>query len=82
MLLSYFGEVKNERCGKCSNCLGLASVKNCETSILIALKHGPISLKELELQVDAPLKDIINSIRELMDKSQIALTPVNTYTLL
>lgn len=82
MLLSYFGEVKNERCGKCSNCLGRASVKNCETSILNALKHGPMSLKALELQVDAPLKDIINSIKELMDKSQIALTPVNTYTLL
>jgi ATP-dependent DNA helicase RecQ len=82
VLLSYFGENKTERCGRCSNCL-----KNTELSkrysspneVLNLLKKQALTVDDITHQLELNQADLIEHLRVLLDEQKIQMTPDRRY---
>lgn len=82
MLLAYFGEVKNENCGKCSNCILKEGKQELTEVLLSLLKVKPQTLKSMQSQLNVPMEMVVATTQRLLDRKLIKLQTNNTYTLL
>ena len=78
LIQEYFDEVTYEVCGMCDVCIQKKKDENREAlhdyegQILYLLKQKPISVEELEMQVDPKDKELfIEVVRELVDAGEI-----------
>jgi len=84
-LLAYFNETNVTPCGKCDVC----STKNSKTTaiktvvsqILDALKDRELSSKELSTILSFSEKEILNSLKILLEKNKITITSQNKFKL-
>ncbi|UMB60861.1 RecQ family ATP-dependent DNA helicase [Lutibacter sp. A80] len=84
-LLSYFGETITEPCGKCDVCKS----KNAPTEtthtllneILNLLKTKNLSSHELSTILNCNKKQLLNSLKILLEKNKIAITSQNKFKL-
>ena len=85
-LLLYFGEKRTEDCGKCSVCVekhsGLHSNLKISKQILDALKLEDLSSRQLLQSIQSTEKEVLQSLKELIETQKIKLTAINTYTII
>ena len=84
-LLAYFDETSTTPCGKCDVCVSKASkptdIKVVVTQILEALKKQPLSSKELSTILSFSEKELLNSLKILLEKHKITITSQNKFKL-
>lgn len=85
-LLLYFGEKRTENCGKCSVCVAQHSNLNSNLKIskqiLVALKFEDLSSRQLVQTIQSTEKEVLQSLKELIETQKIKLTAINTYTII
>jgi len=84
-LLAYFNETSTTPCGKCDVCASKNSkptdIKVVVTQILEALKEQPLSSKELSTILSFSEKELLNSLKILLEKNKITITSQNKFKL-
>ncbi|MFP4846103.1 ATP-dependent DNA helicase RecQ [Winogradskyella sp. PE311] len=86
-LLSYFGEKKTQKCGKCSVCYDKNSRAykilklDISNHILKALRAEDLSSRQLLKVINCSEKDLLKTLSELNELNKIKITQANTYTL-
>jgi len=84
-LLAYFNETSATPCGKCDVCASKTSkptdIKVIVTQILEALKEQPLSSKELSTILSFSEKELLNSLKILLEKNKITITSQNKFKL-
>ncbi|REE81902.1 ATP-dependent DNA helicase RecQ [Lutibacter oceani] len=84
-LLSYFNEYITENCGKCDVCI--SKNKNTEITfqilnqILALLSEQSLSSQELSVLLKYNEKQLLNSLKILLEKNKIAITSQNKFKL-
>jgi ATP-dependent DNA helicase RecQ len=78
LIQEYFDEITEEVCGMCDVCISkkkkdnLEALHDYEDQVLYLLKQKPVTVEELESQVDPKDKELfIEVIRELVDAGEI-----------
>lgn len=77
ILLNYFGEVKNDSCGKCDVCLDSKnkltgkSATDIKDGIIYLLKNNDRTLHQIIETLSFPKEHIISVVRELIDEGTI-----------
>jgi ATP-dependent DNA helicase RecQ len=78
LIQEYFDEITEEVCGMCDVCIGkkkkdnLEALHDYEDQVLYLLKQKPVTVEELESQVDPKDKELfIEVVRELVDAGEI-----------
>ncbi len=76
-MLEYFGETPSEPCGKCDLCRESAPKRverSLEESILyLASQPGGHTLDYIAAQLSVPVKNIIGSVRPLLDSGEVVM---------
>ncbi|MDD2961325.1 MAG: RecQ family ATP-dependent DNA helicase [Muribaculaceae bacterium] len=79
MILEYFGEQNNKVCGKCDVCItnkhhaSATLYKNIEEGILYTLTYSPRNINYIIDTLSFPKKDIITTLRKLLNNDKIIL---------
>ncbi|MDY0090162.1 MAG: ATP-dependent DNA helicase RecQ [Flavobacteriaceae bacterium] len=83
-ILNYFGEKKENNCGKCSECQKTKGFPNKndnpEKTITEILKKHPASSRELMEKLRIEENVLIFTLRKLLDEKQIKIQSDNRYT--
>jgi ATP-dependent DNA helicase RecQ len=84
-LLSYFDEIITNPCGKCDVCKS-KNVTTETTSVLLAeiiklLKIQNLSSQELSVKLKCNQKQLLNSLKILLEKNKITITSQNKFKL-
>jgi ATP-dependent DNA helicase RecQ len=84
-LLAYFNEKNIAPCEKCDVCLAnkpiKTSIKEVANSILKSLQNKPMSSQELVDELNFSEKEILNSLRLLLEENKITITSQNKFKL-
>ncbi len=86
-LLKYFGEHSQTPCGKCSVCTdnkpseNHTSSEDLTTQIVTLLKSRDLSSRQLLKTLQCDEKNLISSLKQLVEINQIKITNKNTFTL-
>lgn len=84
-LLAYFNETNTPPCGKCDVCLSknakITAIKTVAHQILEALEEQPLSSKELSTILIFSEKELLNSLKILLEKNKITITSQNKFKL-
>jgi ATP-dependent DNA helicase RecQ len=84
-LLAYFNEVSKEPCGICDICLASkpnkTAVKDIAFQILDTLKNQQLSSQELSNILNFSEKEILNTLKILLEKNKITITSQNKFKL-
>lgn len=85
MLLAYFNEILTEPCGKCDVCKSKKAETKITSSLLNelieVLKHKELSSQELAAILNCTEKQLLNSLKLLLEKNKIGLTSQNKFKL-
>lgn len=85
LILSYFGEIKKEKCGICSYCISQkASVSDTilvTDKILNLLQTENLDSREIQKLTKFSTDDVLSAIQLLLDNDKIKIQPNNRYTL-
>ncbi len=78
LIQEYFDEITDDHCGTCDVCIqkkkkdNLEALHDYEGQVLYLLKQKPVTVEELEAQVDPKDKELfIEVVRELVDAGEI-----------
>lgn len=78
LIQEYFDEITDDNCGTCDVCIqkkkkdNLEALHDYEGQVLYLLKQKPVTVEELEAQVDPKDKELfIEVVRELVDAGEI-----------
>ncbi|OAD44938.1 RecQ family ATP-dependent DNA helicase [Polaribacter atrinae] len=83
-VLSYFDEIKTEKCGICDVCISenRKPIKNLSSEILLLLKEQQVlSSQEISASLVANEKDILIHLRQLLTDDKIKINHQNKYQL-
>ncbi|MEX1384188.1 helicase-related protein, partial [Lutibacter sp.] len=84
-LLSYFDEIVTEPCGKCDVCTSKNAPTETTTAllseILKLLEAQHLSSQELSVALKCNQKQLLNSLKILLEKNKIAITSQNKFKL-
>ncbi len=86
-LLAYFGEQNSTDCGICSVCIEeynankKVDYKSIEHEILIALQQRKMTSRELIEALPYLEKELLNTLKLLLENNTIKITPTNRYTI-
>ena len=82
-LLSYFNETARTPCGTCDVCITKnktsAPLKNVSTEIIKALTKQPMSSFEIATVLNFSEKEILNSLKILLEQHKITITSQNKF---
>jgi ATP-dependent DNA helicase RecQ len=85
-LLEYFNEKANKPCGKCDVCIAknstISSFEIISSQIILHLKQQPLTSQELTLQLNFSEKEILNSLKILLEKNKLTITSQNKFKLI
>lgn len=85
-LLKYFGEENPPKCGICSVCTSaektMFNPKETTGKILSLLGESPYSSRELEQRLNLSQKQVLETIRHLLEEERIAVNRKNQYFLI
>jgi len=84
LLLSYFGEQSNKKCGICSFCISdkisaLENIPNLQQQITELLKITSLSSRELQEKLQCNSDELTRTLRELLDASKLSILPNNKF---
>ena len=84
-LLSYFDEINPTPCGKCDVCISKNAPTETTTTLLTEiiklLAAQPLSSQELSVALKCNQKQLLNSLKILLEKNKIAITSQNKFKL-
>ena len=84
-LLHYFNEKDAVPCGKCDVCMAknlkTTAIKTIASQILNLLKEKPLTSMELSTILSFSEKEILNSLKILLEKNKITITSQNKFKL-
>jgi ATP-dependent DNA helicase RecQ len=84
-LLSYFDEINIETCGKCDVCQSKNAPTDTTQALLIEitnlLQEQHLSSQELSAALNCNHKQLLNSLKILLEKNKIAITSQNKFKL-
>ena len=82
-LLSYFDEINPTPCGKCDVCISKNAPTETTTTLLTEiiklLAAQPLSSQELSVALKCNQKQLLNSLKILLEKNKIAITSQNKF---
>lgn len=84
MLLSYFGEEKEEDCGKCDICTSDDKARNSEKinkQIITLLGSGSRSSRKLIAELQLKSQSVLGSLQDLLEDGKIKINSKNEYEL-
>lgn len=87
-LLDYFGETKSTHCGKCSVCISKTKItlrndlEDINLLIVNLLNQKPLNSRQIVERISMDDAKILNTLRKMLERGQIILTPTNCYKLI
>ncbi len=85
LILSYFGEIKKEKCGICSYCItqkvSVSDTILVTDKILNLLQTENLDSREIQKLTKFSTDDVLSAIQLLLDNDKIKIQPNNRYTL-
>ncbi len=86
LLLSYFDEYSNKKCGICDVCLKSVSLAKNEKAISIEIvhllrKHKQLSSRDIVVQLNFDKNNVIRTLQLLLDSDKITITSQHKFEL-